>query len=203
MYGRTGKSQFVKIEDTSAGSVRIERGEQVLWLQPHHRQIGAVREAYSLKAHQYVRLRDALTGVVRVERGERLVFPGPHEEPLDGEGVVDAIDLKPWEFCRIQDRTTGKVRVERGEQLIFLAGSERVQGQSVKQAAQVVDKTCAVLVRNRESGVQTLIQDPQLFVPSADEEIVEVRSPMLARATRCLCLCPRGPCTLARVLFIR
>ena len=49
------KSQFVKIEDTSTGSVVIEHGEQMLWLQPHHRQVGPVREAYSLKAHQEAR----------------------------------------------------------------------------------------------------------------------------------------------------
>lgn len=168
------KSQFIKIQDTSSGSIFIECGEQVLWLQPHHRTIGPVREAYSLKAHQEVRLRDSLTGVVRVERGERLVFPGPYEEPLNDEGVIDAIDLKAWEYCRIQDRTTGKVRVERGDQLIFLAGNDRVLGPR-KQKAQVVDKTHAVLVRNCESGVQVLVQEPQLFVPRADEEIIEVR----------------------------
>lgn len=168
------KSQFVKLANTQTGSVTVERGEQMLWLQPHHRQIGPVREGFSLKAHQEVRLRDSLTGSVRVERGERLVFPGPHEEPLDDEGVVDAVDLKAWEYCRIQDRTTGKVRVERGDQLVFLGGNERILGHN-KQKAHVVDKTHAVLVRNRESGVQTLVQEPQLFVPSADEEIVEVR----------------------------
>ena len=66
--------------------------------------------------------------------------------------------------------------MERGDQLIFLAGNERVLGHP-KQKAQVVDKTHAVLVRNRESGVQTLVQEPQLFVPNADEEVVEVRTP--------------------------
>ena len=169
------QSQFVRIEDTLAGSVRVERGEQVLWLSPHERQIGPVREAWVLSSHQYVRLRDKLTGATRVERGEQMVFPGPHEESIDKPSpVLSAIDLSGWEYCCIQDQSTGATRVERGEKLVWLAGTERILGNEKEQAV-IVDTQHAVLVRNRQTGVQRLVEEPQLFVPADDEEVVEVR----------------------------
>ena len=36
--------------------VWIERGEQLLFLEPNHQAVGKVSNAYALKAHQYIKL---------------------------------------------------------------------------------------------------------------------------------------------------
>ncbi|KAG2428571.1 hypothetical protein HYH02_014374 [Chlamydomonas schloesseri] len=167
------KKEFVKLQDKLSGRVWIERGPGQLFLEPHVVAVTPKAAAYSLQSHQYIRLQDTLTGVVRVERGEQLVFPGPFEVALDG-GVQACIDLQAWEYCVIQDRTTGKIRVERGEKLVWLSGTERVVDSEKEQAVKV-DSENAVLVLNQKTGVQTLVETPQLFFPNEDEVVVEVR----------------------------
>lgn len=168
------QSQYVVIENALDGSARVERGEQMLFLGPNE-SAGAVQEGFRLNAHQQVRLRCSLSGGIRVERGVKLVFPSAHEKPIDDPPVQDAIDLKAWEYTTIQDRDTGKVRIVRGEALVFLGATERIMSSKRKESAIVVDKEHAVLVRNRDTGAQRLIQEPQRFVPSPEDEVVEVR----------------------------
>eukprot|EP00198_Chlamydomonas_reinhardtii_P011859 XP_001701196.1 predicted protein [Chlamydomonas reinhardtii] len=167
------KKEYVKLQDKLSGRVWIECGPGQLFLQPHVVAVTPKAAAYSLQSHQYIRLQDTLTGVVRVERGEQLVFPGPFEVALDG-GVAACVDLQAWEYCVVQDRTSGKIRVERGEKLVWLSGSERVVGREKEQAVKV-DSENAVLVLNQKTGLQTLVEAPQLFFPSEDEVVVEVR----------------------------
>ena len=164
-------NQFIKVEDTLTGAVRMVRGEQMLWLQPHETQSG-VREAFSLGADQQVRLRDAVSGDIRCARGPQMIFPRATEELVGGK-IETAIHLSTWEFCHIQNKETGKIRVERGEQIVFLGPNDTVVQK--KTRAFVVDKTHAVLLRDRETGVQTLITEPQLFVPTAQQEVMEIR----------------------------
>lgn len=164
------KNQFVRVEDTTTGSIRTERGEKTLWLQPHEQHSG-IREAFLLEANQQVRLRN-VKGDIRCERGPQMVFPDATEEAIGGK-IETAIHLSQWEFCHIQDKQSGKIRVERGEKIIFLGPNDIVVKGKTK--AFVVDKTHAILVRDRVSGVQQLISDPQLFVPKPEQEILEIR----------------------------
>lgn len=133
------------------------------------------RTALSLKANEYVRFIDNKTGKVRCLKGEQgCVVPGPYEDYLDGKGKMKAMDLKVYEYIKIQDTETGKVRVERGPKLVFLGPFEEFERQG-KQNAIAVDDETAVLILNKSTGEQTLITDKKLFVPSHDEEVVEVR----------------------------
>lgn len=170
------RKEYVKLQDKLSGRVWIEKGPGMVFLDPHVVTLGSKAAAFSLEAHQYIRLQDTLTGIVRVERGEQLVFPGPFEVKVDGtaSGVKDCIDLQAWEYCVIQDRTSGKVRVERGEKLVWLSGTERVVGHE-KESAVKVDSETAVLVLDQASGVQALVDTPQLFFPNEDQQVVEVR----------------------------
>ncbi|KAG2489958.1 hypothetical protein HYH03_011588 [Edaphochlamys debaryana] len=170
------KREYVKLQDKLTGRVWIERGPGQLFLEPHVTAIGSKASAYALESHQYIRLQDTITGVIRVERGEQLVFPTPFEVKVDGTatGIKDCIDLQAWEYCVIQDRTTGKTRVERGEKLVWLGGTERVVGRDKEQAVKV-DSENAVLVLNQTTGKQVLVETPQLFFPSEDEVVLEVR----------------------------
>lgn len=171
------KREYIKLQDTLTGRVWIERGPAQLFLEPHVVAVGAKVSAYALESHQYIRLQDTLTGVVRVERGEQLVFPTAFEVRVDTHitsGIRDCIDLQAWEYCVVQDRTTGTKRVERGPKLVWLGGTERVVGQEKEQAVKV-DSETAVLVLNQKTGVQRLVEAPQLFFPSEDEVVLEVR----------------------------
>jgi len=165
------RTEYVKIENTLTGKVWVEAGEQLLFCEPHWRQLGNPQAAYSLKSHQYVHLEDQLTGAVRTERGPQLVFPSAFEHPT---AVMDAIDLNAWQYCKIQNRSNGEVRIERGPKLVWLSPQERVLGQE-KEAGITIDIETAALVKNLHTGVQTLLQTPQLFVPSKDEEVLEMR----------------------------
>mmetsp|Transcript_30905 Transcript_30905/g.68436 ORF Transcript_30905/g.68436 Transcript_30905/m.68436 type:complete len:647 (+) Transcript_30905:67-2007(+) len=170
------KTEYIRLKDELTGRVWVERGPALLFLDPHITAQGAKATAWSLEPHQYIRLQDTLTGEIRVERGEKLVFPSAFEVKVDktSTGVKECIDLQRWEYCVVQDRATGKVRVERGEKLVWLGGTERVMGREKEQAVKV-DSENAVLVLNQATGKQRLVEEPQLFFPSEDEVVVEVR----------------------------
>ena len=132
------------------------------------------RKAISLTSNEFVRFIDEQTGKIRVIKGEDVVVPGPNEKILDKTGKMQAMDLKLWEYVKIQDVNTGTVRTERGEKLVFLGPFEQyIEG---KKTAIEVDDETAVLVRNKRTGQQHLVTEKVLFVPSNDEEILEVRS---------------------------
>ena len=169
-------NQYILVENTLSGAIKIAKGEQTVWIQPHEKHLG-VKEAFSLDGDQQVRLRDTVTGNIRCVRGPKLVFPEATEEVLGSSNAgtkETAIHLLKWEYCHIQDRQTGKVRVVRGEQSIHL-GPNDVLTQK-KKRAYVIDTMHAVLVRDRETGCQELIQEPQLFVPTAEQEVMEIRN---------------------------
>jgi len=84
----------------------------------------------------------------------------------------EAVALKPDEYIKIVDRKTGDIRVEKGENLIFLVPFEEIMDAGVQKMV-VVDDTHACLVRDIKSGLTTLITEPQMFVPSKIQEIVE------------------------------
>ena len=169
------KSQWVKLQDKLTGEVWVVKGPTLLFLEPHWKQMEGPSSAYSLKAHQYIRLQDSLTGQIRVERGEKLIFPSAFETPIDNPAVSDAIDLKGWEYIVVQDKTSGKIRTERGERLVWLGPSEKLV-KGGKQNAIKVDDENAALVRNLSTGALSLVENPQLFFPNEDEEVVEVRT---------------------------
>merc|ERR1712038_1651803 len=173
--------QYCLVKNILSGEKRVEVGPKLVLLNPYDeictdRYGKAVRNALSLKANEFVRFVDHRTGKVRVIRGEQgCVVPTPHEEFLDQAGKMQAMDLKVYEYVRVQDLNTGVVRIERGEQLVFLGPFEEYDIEG-KMAAVEIDEETAVLVRDKRTGQQKLITEKMLFVPSADEEIMEVQS---------------------------
>jgi len=98
-----------------------------------------------------VRLIDNVTGKIVTHRGEAMVFPEPNETALDGD-----------------------IRVVAGPNQVFLGPLEQVLDGG-KQKAKIVDENHAVLVRDKGTGELRLITEKQLFIPSANESIEEVR----------------------------
>jgi hypothetical protein len=181
-------SEYVRILDNSTGVLRVEKGEQLLYLEPTEEFVEGVQQAISLKKVEYVRLIDKNNGKIRVEKGEQMVFPGPYEYPMDPEGKLTAINLKVFEYIKILDTATGTVRVEQGEQVIFLGPTEGLLLNKGKQPANEIDEETAVKIRNKKTGAQELIQKKGLFIPKAEEEILEVQKLIKLADYECLIL---------------
>jgi hypothetical protein len=165
--------QYIKLKDISSGKQWIERGEQVLFLEPTWEATTGVKKAWALKAFEYVRLVDTTTGKTTVFRGEQTVFPKANDELLDGKKLT-AIDLKVHEYVKIVDQATSAIRVVKGPKVVFLEANERVTPDGKCQAVEVDDET-AVLVRDKSTGTLKLVTEKQLFIPAEHEKIEEVR----------------------------
>ena len=174
-----GSLEYCVIKNIISGKRRVQVGPKLVMLEPYDvilkdAQGKKNRQIISLKANEFIRFIDNKSGKIRVVRGEDVVVPGADEEFVDQKGVMQAMDLKIWEYVKVQNINTGAVRTERGEELVFLDPFEEYI--DCKKTAIEVDDETAVLVRNKRSGQQHLVTEKILFVPSNDEEIMEVRS---------------------------
>jgi hypothetical protein len=132
------------------------------------------RKGVILEPTDYLILRDTLTGELRMETGPRLAFLSATEEVVRQE---KAITLKQNQYMRVLDKSTGEVRVERGEAVVYLRPTEEIL-ESPRDGVNV-DEHTAVLIRGIDSGQYDLITTPQVFIPSADQQVVEVRQRIL------------------------
>jgi len=94
------------------------------------------------------------------------------ENELDST-ISESITLKAFEYVCIQDKTTGVIRIEKGEKQVHLQAMEAIL--DTRQKGINVDEHTAVLVRNERDGSLRLVTDPQVFIPSPDEQVVESR----------------------------
>lgn len=90
----------------------MEKGEKVLFLEPHWKTMTETLTAWSLKSHQYVRLQVRPYNILHVQ------------DPCcnDSEGHKSRELLRVATMCMrwvAQDSTTGNIRVEKGRQLVF------------------------------------------------------------------------------------
>lgn len=173
-----GAMEYCVVKNVLTGDKRVETGPKLVFRNPYDEILKNSRDlkkriTISLKANEYARLLDERTGKVRVVRGERgSLAPGPYEQFMDGD-KMQAMDLRIYEYVKVQDRESGTVRTERGEKLVFLGPFEEFM--ESKKVAVEVDESTAVLVRNKRSGQLKLVTEKMLFIPSNDEEVLEVR----------------------------
>jgi hypothetical protein len=165
-----GPTDYVHVRDTLSGELRSVAGPR-LYFQGAAEDISRRLQATPLKRNEYVHVLDKRTGVIRTERGECSVYLAPTEEFL-GE-VRAAIPLKRNEYVRVIDKRTGVIRVERGENSVYLEPTEEVL-EGVKAGVNIDDLT-AVLVRDLQTGQLSLVTQPQVFMPTPRQEVVEVR----------------------------
>jgi len=171
-----GPMEYCVVKNILSGEKRVEKGPKLVFLQSYDKiqrdeKNNQKRQSISLKSNEYVRFLDQETGKVRVVQGQKgCVVPCANETH---DGLRKAVNLKIFEYVKIEDKLTGAVRTERGEALIFLGPFEDQIGS--KRCAIEVDEETAVLVRNKRTGQQHLVTEKKLFVPSDDEEVMEVR----------------------------
>lgn len=172
------RSQYCRVTDEATGEVRMEKGEQVLFLAPTER-ADRVQEAVVLTKFESVRV-TASDGAKRVEVGPLLFFPGVYDTV---ETKRAGIQLSKSQYVRVVDEATGELRVEHGEQVLFLGPTDVVVTHcstltpcrnGVTDAFEV-HETQSLLVASSESGQQRLVTTPGMFIPQAYEEVKEVR----------------------------
>lgn len=144
------------------------QGPRVVVSRPHW--LVQRKKGITLGPTEYAQIRNALTGELHNVCGPALFFPDVAEEVVQ---KADAIALKHNEYMRIIDMQTGQIRVERGEAAVTLQPTEDVL--EVPTSGISVDDETAVLVRNTSDGQLTLVTEPQIFIPNADQEIHDVR----------------------------
>jgi len=132
---------------------------------------GKKRRCEVLGPGEYAIIKTTTTGELHRIIGPNLLQLGPYDEIISKE---TAITLEKNEYVRLIDEVTGQIRVEVGEAIIYTEPTEKFFEGSKKKAVPV-DPETACMVRSRQNGELSLITKPGLFVPSIDQDIVEVK----------------------------
>ena len=147
----------------------VLNGPQTVFIRPHWR--FEKRSAHTLEPTAYMLVRNKLTGELRNVLGPTLFFPNAEDEIIETRTIIT---LRKNQYIRILNEETGERRVVRGETTIYLEPTESLLGE-VKTGINIDDDT-AVLVRDVSSGQQQLITEKQVFIPTADQTIIESRN---------------------------
>jgi len=135
--------------------------------QPYER-ILEVRTATLLSPKEYALVKDTFTGKHRHEVGPQLLKIGAYDKLIN---VSQKVVLQKDQFMVLTK--TGAKRVVKGP-IAFVPKTMEVAIGGIKKAA-FLDTDTAVLVLNRTSGQQRLITKRGVFVPEADEDIIETQ----------------------------
>ena len=135
-----------------------------------------LRKALILGPTDYIRIRNLLTGELHNEMGPRLYFLEANEEVVKS---LSAIPLKRNQYVKLIDQRTGTIRMVRGETSIYLSPTEEILGK-IEEGINIDEET-GVVVRDIESGQLQLVTEPQVFFPTANQEIVELRKRILLK----------------------
>ena len=168
---KLSKRQYVRVTETLTGAQRVVSGP-TLFFPDAYETVGDIDEAIELSKLQYVEVTETLTGAQRVVSGPTLFFPDAYDAVGD---VGEAFEVRKHQYLKLLDQTTGALRVERGEKTVFPRAHEAAAEGGVQDAVNVDDET-AVLVLDRATGQQRLVEARGLFFPAALETIVEVRT---------------------------
>ena len=168
---KLSKRQYVRVTETLTGARRVVSGP-TLFFPDAYETVGDIDEAIELSKLQYVEVTETLTGAQRVVSGPTLFFPDAYDAVGD---VGEAFEVRKHQYLKLLDQTTGALRVERGEKTVFPRAHEAAAEGGVQDAVNVDDET-AVLVLDRATGQQRLVEARGLFFPAALETIVEVRT---------------------------
>jgi hypothetical protein len=166
---RLNPTEYARLVNRLTGNLRIIQGPQLYFLSAHE-EVETQDEALALQENQYAYILDTATGQIRSLAGPTLYVPEATERI---DSTHDTLPLRENQYIRILNNTTGQVRVIRGEANVMIEPHEKLLD-PVKNGINIDDDT-AVLVRDITTGQQTLITEPQVFVPSARQEIIKVR----------------------------
>lgn len=133
-----------------------------------------IRNAEILEPTDYLHIKNKITGALKIEKGPKLYFLSENEEVLR---KLALITLKHNEYIKIIDKKSGVIRVEKGEKTVYLEPTEDIL-LNTSLGINLDEHTC-VLVRDTSTGNLELINQREVFFPSAKQEIVEIRKKIL------------------------
>jgi hypothetical protein len=165
---RLGPTEYLKVQNRDSGAFKNVVGPQ-LFFPAAEDKVGNVQSALKLSACQYLHIAHH-SGKLRLVKGPQLFIPAVDE---DVKVQLTATTLKQYEYMRILNEETGEIRVETGEAVVFLQPNEKI-AEHPKRGVNI-DANQAVLVRDLRSGQLSLIDQQQVFTPTAAQELVEVR----------------------------
>lgn len=168
---KLSQTQYCRVQNTETGTIRQVIGP-ALCIPSHCETIISTENAIKLSPTDYLHVRNVSTGKLSTVRGPSLFVPSADEEVVK---QLQAIALKDNEYVRISDKASGGVRVEKGESLVFLSPTEERLGRGEAAKGVNVDANQAALLRDLRTGQLELITSPQVLVPQAHQELVEVR----------------------------
>merc|ERR1719387_965693 len=102
---RLSKNQWVRIMDKATGQIRVERGENIIFLSPTELIMGRrTNEAVEVNREQAVLVLSKETGQHQLITEKGVFFPGPYEEILE---VRPLIHVGPHEAIAVRDDQGG------------------------------------------------------------------------------------------------
>lgn len=168
------RNQYTKIIDQRTAVIRMVRGETLIYLEPNEELLGTIEEGINIDDDTAVLVRTVETGQLQLITDRQVFFPQANQKI---EALWKPILLKQNQYVKLIDKSTGAVRVVRGECRFYREPTEELLGDI--QEGVNVDEHTAVLIRNTESAQLELITTPQVFIPSATQEVVRLRQRIL------------------------
>lgn len=103
-------NQYIRLIDTRSGSIRVEKGESSVLLNPTEKVLEDVRDGINIDEHTAVQVLDTETGQRSLVTEHQVFIPAPNQELI---GVSKRIRLEDHEVVVIKDRQ-GRYSVRRG-----------------------------------------------------------------------------------------
>lgn len=163
-------TQYTVIVSEMDGSRKVVVGPSLQHLQPLEYHEG-VKDMIVLNETDYLYITHTDTGKIGIEEGPKKFTPGPYDKL---SSIQRKIILQNNEYVKIVDQNTGIIRVVTGPATIVLKQFEKAHG-NITKAHEVNDLT-AVLIFDTTTGSYELITKHGMFVPTAVQNVIEVRS---------------------------
>ncbi|CAK0881252.1 unnamed protein product [Prorocentrum cordatum] len=129
-----------------------------------------VRSGTLLEPKQYAVVKNVRTGRSHNVVGPQFLFLGPYDTLV---GVKSTFVLLKGQYVRLVDQARGTQRVLVGPQAVVPEPTE-VASAGVQQA-HFLDADTALLIRDKQTGMQTLVAEAGMYTPTVDEEVIEER----------------------------
>lgn len=167
-------TQYITVTDTKTGHMTTVKGP-LQYVPGPYDQFSAIKEMITLSNTQYVYVNDKSKGTWTMIKGPKTF----HLEPFEVTSKINTVTyLNMVQWVKIIDQNTGAIRIEKGPGVVCLGPYEVFVKDNNKevQDAITVDVNHCVHIRDVETGEESLITQPQKYVPSAPNiQIVEVK----------------------------
>jgi len=161
-------NMYVKLQHQVTGSVRVERGPQLVFPEPSEQVVGGgPQKAVEVDAETCVTVRDTLTGAVHLVQKHGLFFPRGQDEIVSILKTSNMVKLDVDDYAVIRDTLKNSLRVERGEQRFFL----QVHEELVRQGSALRLSQTEYCYVDDGTGTQRLVKGPTRFFPGPYEGV--------------------------------